>query len=190
MHQIFQPDLLSDERILWVGKPETSVIFSSFDFFLIPFSLVWFSFAIFWEFTVISSGAPKLFTLWGVPFVIAGLYFVFGRFFYKAWKKTRTYYAVTDKRILVLITTIMGRKLQAAYINSLPNINKSINSKGVGTIKFGNQSPFHISIYENSGLDFFGSMYGAGDSALRFYDIKNVDSVYNLVSELRNNVSI
>ena len=33
--------------------------------------------------------------LWGIPFVVAGQYLIWGRFFYDAWLKRRTYYALT-----------------------------------------------------------------------------------------------
>jgi len=44
-----QPKVLSGESILWTGQPDTRVVFHKEDLFLIPFSLLWGSFAIFWE---------------------------------------------------------------------------------------------------------------------------------------------
>ena len=44
-----QPELTSGESILWAGQPNTRVIFHKEDLFLIPFSLMWGGFAIFWE---------------------------------------------------------------------------------------------------------------------------------------------
>lgn len=40
------------------------------------------------------------------------------------------------------------------------------------------------SMYGNTGMDFFGSFGGV--DILTFYDIKDADKVYELVSELRN----
>ena len=90
-----QPELISGESIVWAGQPNTHVIFHRADVYMIPFSLLWGGFAIFWEAGVSGfwgfgqhSGGPWLFgMLWGVPFVLVGQYFIWGRFIYAAWKK-------------------------------------------------------------------------------------------------------
>ncbi|MDI6758927.1 MAG: hypothetical protein QMD94_04575 [Candidatus Omnitrophota bacterium] len=185
---ILQKQLLKDESILWKGQPEVGILFSASDIFLVPFSLLWGGFAVFWEFLVLfmkdktGQRAPVFFALFGIPFVLIGLYFIFGRFFYKKWKKQKTYYAVTDKRVLI-VTSLFGEDIQAAYINTLPCINKSMRSNGIGTVKFGNPS-FMVDMYKNTGLDFFASFYGR-DVPI-FYDIKDAEKVYQIVNDLRN----
>lgn len=49
--------------------------------------------------------------------------------------------------------------------------------------KFGNPH-FWASVYENTGMDFFGSFYGK--DAPTFYDIKDANKVYEMVNKLRN----
>ena len=44
-----QPELTSGENFIWAGRPSGSVIFHKEDAFLVPFSLLWGGFAIFWE---------------------------------------------------------------------------------------------------------------------------------------------
>jgi hypothetical protein len=187
----FRDDLLRDEKILWVGQPETSLFFTGADIFLVPFSLLWGGFAIFWELSVLSeffhthegkSAMPIIFPLFGIPFVIIGFYFIFGRFIYKNWKKHKTYYAVTNKRVLVL-TKLFSRSLNAVNIDTIPTINKTVRSNNIGTIKFGNVN-WMISMYSNTGMDFFGS-FGGVDSPT-FYDIKDVNKVHEIVNQLRN----
>jgi len=187
----FRDDLLKDEEILWAGQPETSVLFTGADVFLVPFSLLWGGFAIFWELSVLfiifstdgsKSKMPIIFPLFGIPFVIIGLYFMFGRFIYKNWKKRNTYYAITNKRVLVL-TKLFSRSLNAVNIDTIPTINKTIRSNGLGTIKFGNVN-WMVSMYGNTGMDFFGSFGGA--DVTTFYDIKGVNKVHDIVNELRN----
>lgn len=185
MVEQFQEDLFKDERVLWTGQPETSVHLTRADVFLIPFSLLWGGFALFWEISVIAWGAPLIFPFVGGLFVLMGLYMIFGRFIYKYWKKKKTYYAVTNKRILIL-TKLWGRNFQTTYINSIPAINKSIRSDGIGTIKFGNPS-FMASMYENTGMVFFGPP-GIKDVPT-FYDIKDANRVYEMANELREKIN-
>lgn len=37
----FQSELLDDEKLIWIGKPDTKATFSKGDVFLIPFSILW-----------------------------------------------------------------------------------------------------------------------------------------------------
>lgn len=187
----FREDLLKDEKIIWSGQPDTSVRFTRADIFLVPFSLLWGGFAIFWELSALfmffstqgtKSSMPIIFPLFGIPFVIVGLYFMFGRFVYKNWKKQNMYYAVTNKRVLVL-TKLFSRSLNAINIDNIPTINKTVRPNGIGTIKFGNVN-LVASTYENTGLDFFGS-FAVGDVPT-FHDIRDVDKVHEIVDELRN----
>ena len=80
-----------DEILLWSGTPKIGIVFRKSDILVIPFSLLWCGFAIFWLSMVISSGAPIFFILWGIPFVIAGLMFVFGRFIIDAKQRQNTF---------------------------------------------------------------------------------------------------
>jgi len=130
----FQSELLGGEHLLWTGQPDPRVIFERVDIFLVPFSLLWGGFALVWEAGVLGSGvfgeghrsaAPWFFVLWGIPFVVIGLYFIAGRFFYKAWRKRRTYYALTTKRALILIES-RGRMLRACFLSAVPTINTSV----------------------------------------------------------------
>ena len=98
----FTGRLLKGEKIIWQGKPAQGLLFTSRDWLLIPFSLLWGGFSIFWEKSVLDANAPIFMKLWGVPFVLIGLYLVVGRFLLDAWIRRGMNYAVTDKRVLIL----------------------------------------------------------------------------------------
>lgn len=168
-----QPYLLPDERILWTGRPDPRRLFTVADLWLVPFSLMWGGFALVWETLVLSSSAPWFFVLWGVPFVVVGQYFIWGRFLYKRWDRSRTTYAVTNRRIIVL----RGHRLQSVSVNPLPQINQSSGRDGEGTLAFG-MTPFGYGIWANTGMDWF-SRHAA---PVAFYDIPDVNNVYRVVA--------
>jgi len=133
------------EKLLWSGFPRQGLLFRPADIFLIPFSLLWGGFAIFWEIGVVA-GEPdvpdrfnlwdKFFVLWGVPFVLIGLYFIFGRFIEDVMRRGRMIYAVTDQRV-ILLTNFFGHNVRSLRLRGLTEINLSKKSDGSGTITFG-----------------------------------------------------
>jgi hypothetical protein len=88
---------------------------------------------------------------------------------------------VTNSRVLILTNT-WSNNVETAFIDTLPAINKWINSHGRGTIKFGNTT-FWGSMYENTGLEFM--MMGYEREAPLFYNIDDAKKVYDMVTELR-----
>lgn len=192
IQELLGDDLSPGERVLWHGQPDPSVLFAKADRFFVPFSLLWGGFAFFWEGSVIASllrgedrsgngGSLWLFVLFGAAFVVMGLYIVAGRFIYKRVKKKRTFYVVTDRRVLTL-TTLWGRHLSAAFIDRLPSLQKSTDSGGVGTVHFGEARGWET-YYENTGMDFMSG--GREGPVIAFYDIHDPDTVYRLVNEIR-----
>jgi hypothetical protein len=182
----FKSELMVGEKIVWTGQPDSSILFTKADILLVPVSALWWGFALFWEGSalfLIPEDSPNMifFLLFGLIFVIVGFYYTIGRFFYRKMKRKRTYYAVTDKRILIL-SKLWGKKdVQTAYISSLPSINKSVNTKGVGVLIFGDNS-INQATYANSGLEILG---WGGKIAPIFYDIKDADEVYKKVTSLQ-----
>ncbi len=85
---------------------------------------------------VIRSGAPPLFRLWGVPFVLVGLYLISGRFFVDAYRRGRTYYALTSDRVLIL-SGITSRTVRSFPLGGLGEVTLTERDDRSGSIMFG-----------------------------------------------------
>ena len=96
-----KPYIMDGERVLWTGRPEKGLVFDGRELFLIPFSIFWLAFSIFWEVLAFRSGGSAFFMLWGLPFVAIGLYMLFGRIIHSAYLRKRTFYVITDKKLIV-----------------------------------------------------------------------------------------
>jgi hypothetical protein len=65
-------------------------------------SLIGGGFAIFFNTYFMTSDAPIFFRLLGIPFIIAALYMMIGRFFVDVWLRSKTFYGVTNERIIIV----------------------------------------------------------------------------------------
>lgn len=134
-------ELGGGEHLLWSGQPKRGLRLRVTDVFFIPFSLLWTAFAVFWENGVISSGAPFFFMLWGIPFLCIGAYMTVGRFFVDAALRAKTWYGVTNERVLI-IGGLFNRTVKSLAIRSLLEIGLEQHRDGSGTITFGPSMPF------------------------------------------------
>ena len=129
------------EQLLWSNQPKRGLRLRAADAFFIPFSLLWAGFAVFWESSVVRSGAPFFFMLWGIPFLCAGAYLTVGRFFVDAALRAKTWYGVTNERILI-VGGLFNRTVKSLPLRSLPEIALEQRQDGSGTITFGSSMPF------------------------------------------------
>ena len=148
--QVIQKELGPHEKLIWAGKPKQGIMFRSNDIFLIPFSIFWMGFVIFWEITAITTAlnAPEkgesaafILPIFGIPFVIIGLYFVFGRFIIDAKRRKNTYYGITNERIII-ISGLFRKKIKSLNIKTLSDISLTEKTNRYGTIYFGPINPF------------------------------------------------
>lgn len=161
----------SGETILWRGQPKQGVRLQASDALMIPFSIMWGGFAIYWEVMAFNSGAPFFFRLWGVPFVLIGLYMMVGRFYGDAVIRKKTLYAVTSKRALI-ISGFFSRSLKSAELKTLATVEFSERSDRSGTIIFGHSQIPNFLL--NSGMPMSGKqlppMFVGIDDAKSVYD--------------------
>lgn len=127
-----RPYLAPGETILWRGKPESGHLLGPQDAFMIPFSIFWCGFAVFWTVTAMSN-APFPFGLFGVPFVCVGLYITVGRFFHTAYLRKKTAYVITTGKII----RKRGQRIDMLDAKTMPAIQVHARADGTGTIQFG-----------------------------------------------------
>jgi len=125
-----------DEKLIWWDRPQRGIVLRSIDMFIIPFSIVWASFAGSAAISMLHKGASFPESLGAVLFLGVGAYVVAGRFIHDAWRRDRTLYALTNHRILI-IQASNCRSLELAGIGEI-----SLQSKGngKGSIVFGPNS--------------------------------------------------
>ena len=180
-----QPELLRGESIYWAGMPNPSVVFHSDDWVAVPFSLAWGGFAIFWEFMASGYGGNHVrdsgfgfMSLWGIPFVLIGQYLIWGRFVYDGWLKRRTFYAITNRRVLV-VQEAGKRKTRTIYLEGIPGIERE--GQTIGTLWFGPRLPLLGGRSRQSG----GWSRFNLKEVLMFADIDDLEAVYRLVLDLK-----
>lgn len=200
---VFRNELQAGESLLWSGQPDQNKWFAKEDIAAIPISLFVLGFALFWEWGALTplrmhvkmpqQGAPDAFTyfpyifpLFGVPFVLIGLYMVFGRILVRKWTRKKTFYAVTDKRIMVVNKGWRGTNVRSKSIADLDDINKSTDYSGRGTVVFGPMSVGGSPMWAANMA--YSMNWGPGRSQmlnmmpLMFEDIPDAAQVYELVS--------
>jgi hypothetical protein len=182
-----QPELMSGETLQWATMPNTSVILHSEDWTVIPFSLLWGGFAIFWEAGVLGywgngakkHPAPGFMVLWGIPFVLIGQYLIWGRFLTDAWLKRKTYYAVSNCRVLI-VQEGWKRKVRSCYLETIPEIVRE--GERTGTLWLGQK----LSLFAGRGSPKSSiSRFDVDSYVPVLADIDDLDSVYQLIIELR-----
>ncbi len=177
LHPELREFLESGESLLWSGRPKQGIILRTGDTYAIPFSLMWAGFAFFWEFTVIQTNAPFFFKLWGIPFVLTGLYIVFGRFFYDAWVRKNTIYGLTDKRVIIK-SGGWNKTITSLNLSNLREVTLKEKSDGSGSIIFGQEN--------NINQMFRG--FSKNKQTPSFEMIPHVRKVYNQILELQNKI--
>jgi hypothetical protein len=176
-------ELVPGERVMWRGSPEADRWFFRQDMVLVPFSLMWGGFAIFWETSVLLSRHARnsiVFAIWGVPFVIVGLYLIFGRLYARRRTRERTRYVLTDRRAIVLAPAWWGggERSSSIWLGSYPPVERQRHRDGTGTLWIGPLAPGQRWLGGETAWPF---MRMIGTSALTFADVPDVDRIYALI---------
>ncbi len=200
----FIEHLLVEEKILWTGQPYKGSLYRGWDFVAIP---VWgwvipFCIALIYagvkpitqkgDFSI-DAWAPILV---GIVFLPVGFYGAFWKYVIKKRKMSRTYYAVTDKRLLMF--SITSGKSELLHFNSLPtelnldfvkDIGLQIDRTGTGTLIFYDGEKFSTPKRKDRMVDDLPEggrePWGYSDKTFAFCDIKEAHKVYEIIEKFR-----
>lgn len=169
LRQLLDDELMENEKVLWEGKPSATDLLTSKDMFMVPLSIIWFVFALFWEGSVLLMGAPLFFALFGFPFVCVGAYMCVGRFLVKYKKRKRTLYVLTDFRALIFV----GKNVTSFSYKEIHFWEKKIKDDGSGSIIFAKPEE---SVFIN---DTLSMMFP--NEAIGFMAIPDAEKVYKMI---------
>jgi hypothetical protein len=137
--EAFESEIEPGEKILWQGRPDATRAGLK----LVPvlvFAIPWLAFSIFWVVGAADYKVPDLskpggfFPLFGLPFVLVGLFLLSVPYLgYRTAQ--RTVYAVTSKRVLILILG-RTRKTTSYYPKDVKALEVTVRSNGKGDVVF------------------------------------------------------
>jgi hypothetical protein len=176
--------LTPGETLLWAGGPDPSVNFTAYDAFLIPFSLLWSSFAVAFFIAAVAdlpgSGPGVIFSL---PFLAMASYLTVGRFFYKRSRKRRTAYGLTTSRAIVVV----GDSLQTEMtLWQRPISARRSRDRRHISVTFGQEPGFgqrmQNSYAANTGMELFTRRMR---TPAAFYDVADPEQLEAAIGQLR-----
>jgi hypothetical protein len=178
-----RPELGPGERLLWSGMPRQGVVFRPIDLFLIPFVLLWAGIPTLAALGLLNSGrGAGIGDLFFLPFILVGAYLLVGRFIVDAKQRARTFYGVTNQRILI-VRTWWRRRTTSLKLGFLPDVTLTEGRNGRGAIQFGpDRWP---------GAGWFGGGWPGNAQAMspRFDLAENVRAIYDTIIRAQADLS-
>ncbi len=136
---IIQDELNPNEKLLWAGRPRAGLRLQRSDRFMIPFSLLWCAFLGFPVYLVCrQEGGPPVEAVMLLPFVAISVYILLGRFVVDAMQRQRTFYGVTDARVII-VAALGGRRATSLDYSDLGQVSLAERDDRSGTICFGDR---------------------------------------------------
>lgn len=169
-----KPELEIDEEIRWTGKPKSGFLFRPSDFFLIPFSILWFGFSATWMVLAILGNAPILFILLGTPFLIIGFQLLIVRFYTDKKRRENTIYALTNQRILIF-SSQPKKRLDFLHLKDIKSMEVKKHRDGFESLFFGTK---YFPVRTNISVNWPGSRQRPV-----FEFIENAEAVEKLIME-------
>lgn len=173
IESLFRTYLKADERILWVGQPKKGIQLRDADLILIPMSIILAGFTLILDYTLLHYESSLSFKMLGILFAAAAVYIGFVRFFTGAAKRARTFYCLTNRRIIIM----KGRKhlIKTLPLKNIEQMDTTIEKDGSGFIIFGSTNPLFPWL--------LGGFYMSREVVPGLELLPDVKQVYELISE-------
>lgn len=186
VEEVFSESLRADERLIWAGQPDPSIVFNKRDgcFPILGLIFTGIGLAEIWPVVRSLFSLPlaewpsqilnELMRLGSLLFVGVGLYLLFGYFIRKRRTRSKTWYAVTDKR---LMARTGSDDIQSVEIEDISWAELAMHPTGTGTIAF----QFRPSATD---LDTSSADNEAEEETFEFEDIHDAENVHETVTGL------
>ncbi len=132
--QVFAQRGIDPSELRWTGRPRAGLLFRRSDVYAILITAFVFAFAVFWELLAATTRNAIPITL-GAVFIAVAFYFLFGRFVWDAYQRSKTYYGLTSDR--AIITKQGSNSIQSLYLPAVQSLGFQLFADGFGTITFG-----------------------------------------------------
>lgn len=125
----------SGERLLWTGRPRPGLRLSSATMRSLLGSAIWAALAIFFAINIWRDGISPSSLLTSMAFVAFAVYNTVGRVGLGWWLRSRTRYAVTDRRVLIIEGGAQPA-IQSVDLTPTTPIGADLRDDGSGTLTF------------------------------------------------------
>ncbi|HEX2764000.1 MAG TPA: hypothetical protein VHM92_09215 [Allosphingosinicella sp.] len=168
----WRPWLLPAERLLWAGRPARGLAFSRADLYAVPLLALWLAMLVFENGRVLRDGGPFALDFPTLFILLLGGLLLAGRFPLDLFLRSRLFYALTDRRVLIL--NAGSGKLKSIDIEYLPMLDLEEDRGGRGTLVFASGDG------ERSWRENLSPAFQPG---VRFYRIEDARRVYDLARQ-------
>lgn len=167
----FRSHLSHEEYVLWHGRPKQGLCLRASDAMFIPFTML--CAAIAWG-NFFEDAASPLVWLPVVPMAFACTYMILGRFIIDRIARARTFYAVTQRRVLI-VNGVTHRTISSLLLHSLAAMTYAQRRDGSGTVTLGRAPLF----YDLMRLQY--ALFSPGECVPQLEGIDNAHDVFKLI---------
>jgi hypothetical protein len=130
----FPFELEPGERVLWSGAPRKGLAFRSADFLQVPISLI-IVYVLAKQFRYMSFAGPVDVAI-ATVITLAVFYVTVGRFFFDAYRRGKTAYALTSERMLIR-ESVLSNFVKSFPLNTITDTYLFDLPRGFGNIRIG-----------------------------------------------------